>query len=391
MARDLVMPQLGLTMTEGKVLRWYKQAGESFAAGEPLFEVETDKVNMDVEASEAGQLREIAIPLNEVVPVGAVIATYLPAGEQTATAAASAPDREARVPVSPRARAAARKLGLDLGRVPGSGPGGRIVEQDVLRAAEARPSASPAPAAPTGPAAPRPPETAGLVPLTRLRRIAAERMTESFRSAPHFYLTREVDASALLAVKGALAPVLAKRGFPELTITDLLLKAMALAIGERPEVNASWVDGQIHRHTGIAIGVAVSLEEGLIVPVLRNVEALGIAEIVRRRSELVERARSGHLKAGDLEEASATLTNLGMHGVDQFQPILNPPESLIVATGRIRDRVVAINGAPAVRPTMFCTVAADHRVLDGALAARFLASFAELLENPGLLLLPAAD
>jgi pyruvate dehydrogenase E2 component (dihydrolipoamide acetyltransferase) len=176
-----------------------------------------------------------------------------------------------------------------------------------------------------------------------------------------------------------------------LTLTDLLLKAVALAITGQPAVNASWNDGEVRPHRGVDVGLAVALDEGLIAPVLRSLDRLDVTGIVRCRKDLVERARSGRLRADDLGGASATLSNLGMYGVDQFQAILNPPESVIVATGRVRDRVVAVNGAPAVRPTMFATVSADHRVLDGAVAARFLADLAETLENPGLLLLPGVE
>ncbi len=173
-----------------------------------------------------------------------------------------------------------------------------------------------------------------------------------------------------------------------MSLTDLLLKAVALALNDHPAVNSSWVEGEIHPNRGTDIGLAVALDEGLIVPVLRDVARTEITELARRRQALVERARARHLHPEDVGGASATLSNLGMYGVDQFQAVLNPPESVVVATGRVRDRVVAVNGAAVVRPTMFVTVTADHRVIDGAQAARFLGTLAEALENPGLL--PAA-
>lgn len=373
---DLVMPQLGLTMTEGKLLRWCKQVGQTFEAGEPLFEVETDKSNMEVEASEAGTLIEAMPPADDPLPVAHVIGRYLRRGEslETAAGALESPARVRR-PASPRARAAARRLGVDLAAI--SAAGGRIVEADVLRAAEAQ-----------APAVELPAPAGRTAPVPKLRRVIAERMTASFRTAPHFYVTREVDAGELLAVKRTYQAALEKRGLPALSLTDLLLKAMALAVRDHPAVNAGWVDGEIRPHRGVNIGLAVALEDGLTVPVLREVDRSEITELARRRQSLVERARASRLRPDDMGDAGATLSNLGMYGVDQFQAILNPPESVLVAAGRVRERVVAMKGAAVVRPTLFVTVTADHRVIDGVQAARFLASVAEALENPGLLLLP---
>jgi pyruvate dehydrogenase E2 component (dihydrolipoamide acetyltransferase) len=372
------MPQLGLTMTEGKVLQWFKQPGEPFHVGELLFEVETDKVNLEVEATDEGRLIEIVAPVNELLPVSTVIARYRKLTE-------AQPELEAprKVLASPRARRAAAANGIDLQSLSGTGPNGRIVEQDVLLAAKA--SAHSMPAAPTA-AAPPPAVTAA--PHSRMRSAVAERMIQSFQTAPHFYLTREIDASELLALKRTLSGALERRGGPRLSITDTLIRAMAIAMAAHPRVNASWRDGGIVPNAEIAIGVAIALDDGLIVPVLRDLATADLMTIARRRSELVERARAGRLTAADFSAAGATLSNLGMFGVDQFQAILNPPESVILATGRIRDRVVAVNGAAAVRPTMSCTISVDHRVLDGAQAARFLAGIAEALEAPGLLLLP---
>jgi pyruvate dehydrogenase E2 component (dihydrolipoamide acetyltransferase) len=394
MAVDLVMPQLGLTMTEGKILQWFKQPGEPFHTGEPLFEVETDKVNLEVEATEDGTLTEIVAPLNELLPVTTVIARYR-RGSGAESPPAEAPRR---VLASPRARRAAELSGIRLDSITGSGPNGQIVEQDVLQAAAAQAAAAQAAASP----APEPPvpeipplaaaapvqQPAPAAPLSRMHRLTAERTAESFRTAPHFYLTREIDTLELVSLKRILSTALEKRGGPRLSLTDLFLRAMVLALASHPDVNASWRDGRIEKNPEIAVGVAIAVEEGLIVPVLRDLAAADITSIARRRTELFARARARRLNPGDFIAAGATLSNLGMFGVDQFQAILNPPESVIVAAGRVRERVVTVNGAPAVRPTCFCTLTADHRVLDGAQAARFLAGFAETLENPGLLLLP---
>jgi pyruvate dehydrogenase E2 component (dihydrolipoamide acetyltransferase) len=370
MSGEIVMPQLGLTMTEGKVLQWYKKVGDAFTVGEPLYEVETDKVNMDVEATESGQLTEIVGPLDEMLPIKTVIARFAGAG--------AAPAPKYRQAISPRARKLAETNHVDVSRLQGTGPGGRIIERDILAAM------------PVSAAAAKPAPPVAAQPVSRIRTITAERMTQSFQSAPHFYLTREVDAGELLSLKRTLAPAMKKRGLAEVSITDFLLKALALAIAEHPAVNSFWSNGEIRKNSGISLGVAVAVDDGLLVPVVRDAHAGSLSGIAGQRAALVEKARAGKLTPGDFGGASATLSNLGMYGVDQFQAILNPPESLIVATGRIRDRIVAVNRAPAVRPTMYITISADHRVLDGATAAKFLAAFAETLETPGLLLLPEA-
>jgi pyruvate dehydrogenase E2 component (dihydrolipoamide acetyltransferase) len=381
MAVDLVMPQLGLTMTEGRILQWFKKPGESFHEGEPLFEVETDKVNMEIEATEDGTLTEIVAPLNEPLPVTTVIARYLRRGEH---------DTPRRVLASPRARRAAKRSGIRLQEITGSGPNGRIVEQDVLRAAQSAREPTPGLCAPEipPPAAPSIQQASAAPPLSRMRQVTAERTAESFRAAPHFYLTREIDALELVSLKRTLSTALERRGSPHLSITDLFLSAMARALAAHPDVNAAWREGRIERHREVAIGVAIALDDGLIVPVLRDLAGADLSSITKRRLELVQRAHAGRLAPSDFSEAGATLSNLGMFGVDQFQAILNPGESIILAAGRIRERVTALHGAAAVRPTLFCTISADHRVLDGVQAARFLADFAETLENPGLLLLP---
>lgn len=418
---DIVMPQLGLTMTEGKVLQWYKSVGEAFAVGEVLFEVETDKVNMDVEATESGTLAEIVAPLGETLPVTTVIARYSQAGEsqngsesaiaehgvvaaRAADIIATPPDTgshstphvlgtEVRAPeklgrplASPRARRTAHDLGVPLDALRGSGPQGRIIAQDVLDFVEQEQPANPT--AQNG-GLREPVTVSQTIPLSRIRRTIADRMSHSFQSAPHFYLTREIDATELLAMKRMLSSALSKRGKAQVSVTDLLVKALALAIANHSDVNVNWDNGNIVHRSKVQIGLAIAREEGLLVGLLHNGVTAELSDLSEQRASLVERLRTGHAQADDFGVASATLSNLGMYGVDQFHAILNPPESMIVATGRIRDRVVALDGRPSVRSTMHCTVSADHRVLDGAKVAKFLASFAEMLESPALLLLPS--
>jgi len=423
MAVEIVMPQLGLTMTEGVVVKWLKRVGDQVKKGDALFEVETDKVTQEVTSLEDGVLAEVLVGEGVSVPVGRVIAYLAAPGEQLAAVAhgdgakgspvgdgqgggllsaslpSAAPSREEPrgtqpsgpaaegwVRASPAAKRLAQKLGVDYRTLKGSGPGGRIVEADVRRAAAAaatavatatsEPAVVPAPV-------PQPASPAGeRIELKGMRKVVAERMALSFSTAPHFYLTVEVDATALKEFHRQVVPVLQKRHKVDATITDLLIKAVAIALREHPEANSSWVNGAIQRNGAVNVGVAVSVGEGLVVPVVHEADALSLGRIALSRRELVEKARTGRLTLPDLEGGTFTLSNLGMFGIDQFQAIVNPPQAAILAVGRIKDRVVPVDGQVAVRPTMFLTLSVDHRVIDGADGARFLARVVELLEQP---------
>jgi len=450
-AEDIYMPQLGLTMTEGKVVRWLKAAGEPVRKGEPVLEIETDKVSVEVESPADGVLGLILVEAGASAPIGGMLSHVLthtppplrlfatprarrkaielgidlaqveasgpggriveadvrwcaenekekpkienlsPAGvEVLAGGRLEAPlQEETSMRASPLARRLAQELGVDLALVEGTGPGGRIVEEDVRRRAE---SASRPPAS-----APFTPQIRNLQsptknvvePLSGVRRVVAERMAHSFATAPHFYLSAEVEATALSHMReGLLAKVETVTG-ARLTITDILLKVCAQALAEFPEVNVAWAEdapgGGIVRHAEVNVGLAVSLDAGLVVPVLRFAAGLTLGEIARRRSDLVERARAGKLTLADLEGGTFTLSNLGVYGVDQFQAILNPPQAAILAIGRIKDRPVALDGAVVVRPTMHVTLSVDHRLLDGTQAARFLERVAQLIQEPYLL------
>jgi pyruvate dehydrogenase E2 component (dihydrolipoamide acetyltransferase) len=295
------------------------------------------------------------------------------------------------VPASPKARRLAAERGVDLGGVRGSGPSGAILTADVLAAAVPTPAAPPVPAAPA-PAAPaamadarpgaRPAEA---VPVGTVWRIMAERMTASWTSAPHFYLVREVDVTRLIAWR-AHAVARAGDAGPRLTYTDMLVKLVAAALVRHPAANTSWRDGAIARNAEVNVGLAVAVEAGLVVPVLHGADALGLAEIAARREDVVARAQAGRLRPADIQGGGFTISNLGMYGVDAFSAIVNPPQAAILAVGRIADRVVAVNGQPAVRPTMVLTLSCDHRALDGARAAEFLGALADLVEEPLALL-----
>ncbi len=421
MASEIFMPQLGLTMAEGTIVKWLKKVGEPVKQGEALFEVETDKVVQEVPSMEEGILAEIVVGDGGTVPVGKTIAYLTAPGESLVRAAGNGDGGTGRrgdgepsqssvlspqssvlspqssvlapegwVRASPAAKKLAEKLGVDYRTLRGSGPGGRIVEADVRRAAAAMPAV--VPAATTQPFAasavspsPRPPvapSPTGRLELRGVRKVVAERMALSFSTAPHFYLTVELDASNLVAFHKQVVPAIQKRFGVEPTITDLLIKATAMALREHPEANASWIDGGIQRNATVNLGVAAAMSEGLVVPVIQGADRLSLGEITRKRKDLVERARSGRLTLPDLEGGTFTLSNLGMFGIDQFQAIVNPPQAAILAVGRIKDRVVPVDGQVGVKPTMFMTLSVDHRVMDGAEGAKFLARIVELLEQP---------
>jgi pyruvate dehydrogenase E2 component (dihydrolipoamide acetyltransferase) len=269
---------------------------------------------------------------------------------------------------SPKARRLAAERGVDLRVVRGSGPGGAVLSADV-----------PAVAATTAPAAP---QRGAAVGVGNVWRIMAERMTASWTSAPHFYLVREVNVSRLVTWRERAS----KQTGVRITYTDLLVRLVAATLAQHPRVNASWKDGTIVQHADINIGLAVAIDDGLVVPVLHHADTLSLAEIAARREDLVTRAQAGKLRPADIQGGGFTISNLGMYGVDAFNAIVNPPQAAILAVGRIADRVVAVGGQPAVQPIMVLTLSCDHRALDGARAAQFVGSLADVVEEPLTLL-----
>jgi pyruvate dehydrogenase E2 component (dihydrolipoamide acetyltransferase) len=383
---DVIMPALGMAQETGKVLRWLKGEGDDVAKGEPLLEVETDKVTVEIEAPVDGRLAALRAGEGAEVPVGEAVAVIVGAGEDLPTtnesigavmvsepsptaaavpeavpaaAATAAPRRRL---ASPKARRVAEERGIDLDSlVGGSGPHGALVAADI-------PDGGPAPAAPGGEE----------LPLSRIWSIMAERMTQSWTSAPHFYLLREVDAGRL----GSWREVARGRLGREVSVTDLLVRATAAALGDRPRLNAAWADGSIHQNDEVNVGIAVAVEDGLVVPVIHGADRIGLGAIAERREDIVARARESALRPEDVERGTFTISNLGMFGVDAFNAVVNPPQAAILAVGRIVDRVAAHDGAPVVRPTMVLTLSCDHRVVDGARAAQFLDALATLIEEP---------
>ena len=352
------MPALGMAQDTGKLVRWLKQEGDQVAKGEPLMEVETDKATVEVESPGTGTLSAMTAAEGDDVAVGHLIALILAPGE-------SPPPRPrgggpqgrwgepspvlpvaatSRPPASPKARRLAEERGVDISRLAGTGPDGAVVEQDVLQAS----GATVAPAEPA------------------LWRAMAENVTRSWRDAPHFFVMREVDASNLVAERA--------RGPVEATYTDLIVHAVAAALTRHPRMNGSASD--------INIGLAVAVPDGLLVPVIYGADRLSINELVARRKELLDRIRLGKLRAADLTAGTFTVSNLGMYSVDAFTAILTDGQAGILAVGRITNRVVAVQGAPAVRPTMMMSLSCDHRRVDGARASEFMESLVALMEKP---------
>ena len=459
MPTNVIMPALELAQETGKVLRWMKAPGDKVRKGEPIVEIETDKVTVEIESPASGILSNVTAHEGDVIPVGHTIALIAEPGAapvSTAPLTLPSPQRgegerpratpspvgrgqgegsegqgaraegikasplarriaeehgvdlariktasgkiekadvlafvESRkavpsngaavvrlVAASPKARRIAAERGVDLSALRGSGPGGAVLVADV-----------PAVAAPvttgpltTGPLTlPSPQRGEG---VSTVWRIMAERMTASWTTAPHFYLVREVNVARLVAWLGTAR----KQTGARITYSDLLVKLVAATLAQHPRVNVSWKDGALERHPEINIGLAVALEDGLVVPVIARADTLGLKDIAQRREDLVTRAQAGKLRPADIQGGVFTISNLGMYGVDAFSAIVNPPQAAILAVGRIADRVVPVNGQPAVQPTMTLTLSCDHRALDGARGAQFLGALADLIEEPLALL-----
>jgi pyruvate dehydrogenase E2 component (dihydrolipoamide acetyltransferase) len=432
MITKVVLAKLSPTMEEGTIVKWSKQEGDEVKVGDVLAEIETDKANMEMEALGPGVLRKVLVPAGGKAPVGALIgvianpgediaalladAAATPPGPATAPAEAPAPSPTpvpkpsaavppavatsapapppavaggGRVKASPLARAMAARRNVPLAALAGSGPGGRILKRDVegYLAAPRALAVLGGPTAPGGPARPPvpvpsvPPGTA--IPLTSMRRTIAKRLAESMYTAPHFYVTVEIDMDAAVSLREQLV----RAEDVKVSYNDLVLKACAKALTRFPTVNASWTGETIQTHAEVHLGVAVSLAEGLITPVVRNADRKHVVEISREVKDLAARARERKLRPEEFTGSTFTVSNLGMFDVTEFTAIINPPESCILAVGAVRKVPVVKGDALAAGHRMKVTLSSDHRVVDGALAARFLAEVRRLLENPvGLLL-----
>jgi pyruvate dehydrogenase E2 component (dihydrolipoamide acetyltransferase) len=397
MAISVVMPALEMAQETGKLVSWKKKAGEQVKKGEMLLEVETDKAVVEIEAAGDGILGGVTAKEGDVVPVGQTIAWLLKPGEQAPTnvaaaqtgrkmdsapaaaAAAAAPAAPepvsaAGAKISPKARRLAREHGVDIATLRGSGLGGEILAEDIMKASA---SASAAPAAP--PAATARPTSAPAAPpsgppeaVSSIGRIMAERTTQSWTSVPHFFVTREVDATALNATRQRWIPIIEKSHGVKVTHTDFIVAAVARALHLHPRMNGSWANDKITLNSHVNVALAMAVENAVVTAVIKDTDRIGLGDIAKQRKELAERARANKLQPADITGATFTISNLGMFNVDAFTAIIVPPQAGILAVGAIADRVVARDGLIGVRPTVNLTLSSDHRVVDGARAAAFL-------------------
>jgi pyruvate dehydrogenase E2 component (dihydrolipoamide acetyltransferase) len=423
MATPVVMEALSPTMEEGRVVKWHKREGEAVRVGDVLAEVETDKAVMDLVARADGILRRVAVAEGQTVPVGAALAVIAAPGEELAASAPApaasrpagvspapaaggaaaggaaaavpkAPADATRVKASPLARRLARERGVDLARVTGTGPGGRVTKRDLETAARgaaaavravqapaapAAPAAPPAHAAPAAPGTPPGPEYED-VPLTQLRKTIAKRLAASLGPIPHFFLTAEIDMERATEAREALNRDLAED--ERISVNDLVIKAAALALTRHPACNAWFREDHIRYWHVVHIGMAVAVEDGLITPVIRHADRKPLAGLAREARTLAERARQRRLQPEEYTGATFSVSNLGMFAIDQFTAVINPPEAAILAVGAVTPQPAVVDGQVVPRRRLRVTLSCDHRVIDGATGAAFLKTFKQMLENP---------
>jgi pyruvate dehydrogenase E2 component (dihydrolipoamide acetyltransferase) len=432
-AKDVIMPALGMAQETGTLIQWLKSAGDPVTKGEPLMEIETDKATVEIEAPATGILSNVSAQAGDVIPVGQRIARILAPGESDAIAAppstptpVPSPQSDSqprpltatpiaarlaaehnldlakikpgggqirkeevlaylkdeggrmkdenqtihpsRILASPKARRIAKEHGIDITTIKGSGPNGAVVVsnlQSLLSSSSFLQSSNSL-------------QTSHSGAVTKMWRVMAERLTQAWTTIPHFYLIREVNASRLISWREKVQ----KNSAEKITYTDLLVKLTAAALQQFPRLNGSWMDDKIVLNSEINIGLAVAVEDGLLVPVIHRADELTLAQIAKKRSEIVAHAQAGKLTLDELSGGTFTISNLGMYGVDAFNAIVNPPQAAILAVSRIADRVVPVNGQPAVQPMMTLSLSCDHRVVDGARGAEFLQALADLIEEP---------
>lgn len=403
MAFSVVMPALEMAQETGKLIAWRKQEGDRVTKGEPLLEIETDKAVVEVEAPADGILAGIKAAAGADIPVGQTIAWIVAPGEAppaesgpTAPAAraglhakaepslvgatpASAPapaSPGAGIKISPKARRLAKELGMDLTTVRASGPGGEILASDVQAAAETAVAGE---------------KKSGSIEVpSSLGRIMAERTTQSWTTVPHFFVSREVEATGLNDYRQRVVAEIERTHQVRVSHTDLLVALTARVLLRHPRLNASWSVEGIRLHDHVNMGIAIAVDDGVVAAVVHDAHSASLAEIARQRRDVADRARAGKPRPADIADATFTISNLGMYQVDQFSAIITPPQAAILAVGTIADRVVAIQGQPEVRievrPMMMLTLSCDHRVADGARAARFLSDLAEAIREPAKVL-----
>jgi pyruvate dehydrogenase E2 component (dihydrolipoamide acetyltransferase) len=389
------MPALEMAQETGKLIAWRKKEGDRVTKGEPLLEIETDKAVMEVEATADGILAGITGVVGADIPVGQTIAWIVAPGEtppvekegsasapaargktesHAVPATASAPHAApvaASAKISPKARRLAKELGVDIASVHGSGLGGEILASDIQAASSTAPITNASPA-----------KSANLEIPTTLGRLMAERTTQSWTTVPHFFVTREIDASALNAYRDKLISEMEPAHGLRITHTDLLVALTSRVLLKHPRLNSSWSAQGIQLHEHVNMGVAIAVNDGVVAAVIPNAHAASLAEIAKQRRDVAERARAGKLRPADITDATFTISNLGMYNVDQFTAIITPPQTAILAVGGISDHVVAVDGKPAIRPMIILTLSSDHRAIDGARAAMFMNDLAQAIREP---------
>jgi pyruvate dehydrogenase E2 component (dihydrolipoamide acetyltransferase) len=393
MAVSVVMPALEMAQENGKLLAWRKKEGERVTKGEPLLEIETDKAVVEVEAPGDGILMGITADVGAVIPVGETIAWLVAPGERppaksaaaaapaarrvsasVAQASAAAPAAAKQVvatqQASPKARRLAKELGVEIGKIRGTGPDGVITAEDVQAFADAK-GATEVLAAPVQVEA-----------LSAVARLMAERMTQSWTSVPHFFLVRDMDAGALVEAQKRISAEMQKTQGAAATVTDLLIMLVARVVAKHPRMNSSWTGQGIRAYPDVNISVAMAVKDGVVSAVIHKADTLRLSEISSQRRELTERARTGRLRPADIAGGTFTISNLGMYKVDAFNAIIAPPQAAILAVGSISERVVPVGGKPGIRPMMTMTLSSDHRVVDGARAAEFLSDLADAIREP---------
>ena len=432
MATNILMPALSPTMTEGTLTKWLKAEGDKIRAGDVIAEIETDKATMEVEAVDDGVLGKIlvadgtegvkvnapiavlvepgeAVPAGAAAPPAAAPAAAQPAAVKPSAASAlpvpaaapapaapavngHAPEND-RVFASPLARRMAKQAGIDLSGIKGSGPGGRIVKADIeaTQPGATKLAAAPTRALPQTQAAPAAPITAPhrLVPNSSMRKVIARRLAESKQTVPHFYVTMDIEIDALLKLRADLnakSPQDGPGAF-KLSVNDLVIKAAAITLKRIPMVNASWTDANIVVFNDVDISIAVSIPDGLITPIVRRADQKGLAAISNEMKDLAARAKTGKLKPEEFQGGGFSISNMGMYGVTSFSAIINPPQAAILAVAAGQQRPVVKNGQLAIATVMTCTLSVDHRVVDGALGAEWLAAFKSVVEDPLSLML----
>jgi len=408
MAISVVMPALEMAQETGKLLAWRKKEGEAVKKGEPLLEIETDKAVVEIEAPGDGFLAGITAHEGAIIPVGETIAWLVAAGEKApalkavaapsaratsvaptaergavaATVAAAAVPEQTSSQISPKARRLARELRVEISSLRGSGPDGTITAEDIQAAADGKNSA---PASSSGTLVSSPISSVAShagESLSQIARLMAKRMTQSWTTVPHFVLMRDVDCTELMAAHKKLGPAIEKSNGAKLTVTDLLIAAVAHAIAKHPIMNASWTGTDIRQNPEINISLAIAVKDGVVGAVIHKADSAKLSDIAAQRRDLTERARANRLRPADISSGTFTISNLGMYQVDAFVAIITPPQAATLAVGSIADRVVPVKGKPAIRPVMTMTLSSDHRVLDGARAAEFLTTLTEAIQKP---------